>query len=292
MHDNLRVKREKIKLERNRSLAGLTFFKSRGKCDYYAEPETLRELRKILSFATEEKLRVTVIGSGTHIILPDKGLDGILISMKNFKGITIRGELITAMAGESLDDVINAAIENHLMGLEELGGIPGTVAAAIRINATSQNKSIGEFHFYTDTITLDCRLHRRPHYKEFSLLPGEIIISTTLCLKEGRRTAEARIKKERFIELMFIPPCKNFIGSVFKDGEDYKAGELIKASGMDGDKGLMCEFSSFQSNCLFSYPECTEDDVISLIRMAKEKVYEKTGITLSPRVTIVSEDKL
>ena len=228
MHDNLSFKRENIRFEENKSLSGLTFFSSRGKAKFYTEPETVRELREAILIAKEKGLKITVIGSGTHTILPDLALNGLLLSTRKLKGMTIKGSLITAMAGESLDSVINTAIEHNLMGLEDFGGIPGTIAAAIKINATSQGKSIGEYHFYTDTMTFDGKIHRKPDYLDFFnsnktiIDEDEIILSTTLRLKEGKRTAEARIRKERFIELMFVPPCKNFIGNVFKDGDDYK----------------------------------------------------------------------
>lgn len=296
MHYNLGFQREKVNIEENKSLSGLTFFNSRGHARFYAEPETIGELRDALRMAAEENLRIQIIGSGTHTILPDGGIDGLLISMKRLKGITIKGALITAMAGESLDEVINTAIEHNLMGLEEFGGIPGTIAAAIRINASSQSKHIGEYHFYTDTMTFDGKIHRKPDYLDFFnsrrniLEENEILLSTTLRLKEGKRTAEARIKKERYTELMFIPPCKNFIGNVFKDGSTYKASDLIKKAGMVGDKGLRCEFSSVQSNCLFSYPECTEKDVKKLIEMAVNEVERICGEHLELSVSIVSEN--
>lgn len=295
MHDNLSFKSEKIKLERNKSLEGLTLFKSRGTAEYYAEPENVRGLRDALLIAKELDLRITVIGSGTHVILPDHGIDGLLISTKNLKGITIKGSLITCMAGESLNNVINSAIEHNLMGLEEFGGIPGTIAAAMRINARAQGKHISSYHFYTDTMSYDGKIHRKPDYLDFFnsrrtiLDKDEILLSTTLRLREGKRTAEARIRKEKFIELMFIPPCTNFIGNVFKDGEDYKAADLIKRAGMDGDKGLRCEFSSFQSNCLFSYPDCTVSDVMKLINMTRDAVFKDSGIMLEESLSIVSE---
>ena len=198
MHDNLSFKGEKIKLEEDKSLSGLTFFTSRGRARYFARPETIRGLREVLKTAQEKNLDIKVIGSGTHVILPDGGFDGMLISTESLKGMTIKGSLITAMAGESLDDVINTAIEHNLMGLEEFGGIPGTIAAAIKINATSQNKSIGDYHFYTDTMSRDGRIHRKPDYFDFFnstrniIDEEEIILSTTLRLKEGKR--RTRIK--------------------------------------------------------------------------------------------------
>ena len=104
MHDNLSFKGEKIKLEEDKSLSGLTFFTSRGRARYFARPETIRELREVLKTAQEKNLDIKVIGSGTHVILPDGGFDGMLISTESLKGMTIKGSLITAMAGESLEN--------------------------------------------------------------------------------------------------------------------------------------------------------------------------------------------
>lgn len=297
MDVNLRFQKEKIKFAHNKDLSGLTFFRTMGRAEYFYEPKEPEDLIEALEYAHRKGMPVSVIGSGTHVIISDEGIKGLLISTKRIKGMTIKGNLVTAYCGESLNDVINVGIEHNLMGLEELGGIPGTIAAALKVNATSQGKSISDYHFYSDYLTLDGKLHRRPDYKDFfgnqmsEIEDDEIVLSVTLKLEPSKRTAEARMRKERFVELMFIPPTNNFVGQVFKDPEGMKASQIIKDLNLDRDLGLEVEFPPFQSNSIFGYQDARAKDVYRLIRYVQNEAKDKLGVELKLSVGLLGEFK-
>lgn len=295
MDSIVRVGREKFKLERGKDLSCCSFFQTRGKAEYYAEPASTEDLSVCLEMAYKHGIPVSVMGDGTHVIISDEGVDGLLISTRRMKGMTIKGNLITAYSGESLSDVINTGIDHHLIGLEKLGGIPGTIAAALKINASSQGKSISEYHYYSDYMSLDGKLHRKPDYKDLFgyrssiIKDDEIVLSVTLRLEPSRRTAEARVRKEGYVTLQFIPPTKNFVGEVFKDPEGYKARNLIKLCGLTGDLGFKAEFSHFESNCIFMEDGCPASEVVALIRHVQTEVMRKMGIRLETQVSFLGK---
>lgn len=295
MDSTIRVSKARFKLEQNKNLSDSTFFATRGHAQYYAEPESTDDLIRCLEEAYRLGLKVSVIGDGTHVIISDEGIDGLLVSTRRLTGMTIKGNLITAYSGESLSDVINVGIDHNLSGLEELGGIPGTVAAALKVNASSQGKSISDYHFYSDCVTMDGRIHRRPDYKDLFgyqksfIGSDEIVLSVTLKLEPTKRTAEARMKKERFVELKFVPPACNFVGEVFRDPDGMSAREVIKNAGLAGYQGFRAEFSPFQSNCIFAFPGCTASELVQMISFVRSRVLERTGILLEPQVSFLGK---
>ncbi len=268
-------------------------FGTGGSARYYAQPNNMAELMSVLEEAYRRSLRITVIGGGTHILVPEEGIDGLVISTKAMRGLSIKGDLITAAPGEMLDSIINIAIDHNLVGMEELGGIPGTIAGAMTCNASANGKSLSDVFFYADYITPGGQMHRRPYYSDvFSKQDSafnetEIITSVALRLFPSKATAEARMKKEAFVELFFIPPCARLSGQIFKDPEGYDAASLIRESGLAGPNGTRAEFSLYQSNCIFTYPNATSGEIRHLIDTAIITVKKKLGILLEPSITLL-----
>lgn len=95
------------------------------------------------------------------------------------------------------------------------------------------------------------------------------------------------MRKEEYVERMFIPPCARFSGEIFRDPEGMKAEDALRKAGMTGYHGLRAEFSEYQPNSIFTYPGCTSDEIYSLIRMAEREVEEKTGIRLTRSITLL-----
>ena len=264
-----------------------------GNAEYYAEPRDAEETLSVLELAYKRSWPVTIIGGGTHILVSEEGIPGVVISTRSLRGISIKGDLITALPGEMLDNIINIAIEHSLIGLEEIAGIPGTIAGAITVNANANDRAISDLFFYADVLTPDGRMHRYPHYKDAfgeqsSIIgSGGLVVSVALRLIPSKKTAEARMRKETFVEKMFIPPCMRFSGEIFRNAGNEKAEELLRISGMTGYHGVRAEFSEYQPNSIFTYPGCTSDEIYSLITLAEREVEKKTGIRLERSITLL-----
>ena len=264
-----------------------------GKAEYYAEPRDEEEVLSVLELAYRRSLPITIIGGGTHILVSDEGVEGLVISTQSMKGISIKGDMLTSAPGEMLDNIINMAIEHRLSGLEEIAGIPGTIAGAISVNANANGRAISDLFLYSDVITPDGRMHRYPHYLDAfgpqSSIIGEsgIVISVALNLIPSIKTAEARMRKEAFVESMFIPPCRRFSGEIFRNPPGMRADEILRRSGATGPSGLRAEFSEYQPNSIFTYSGCTSDEIYTLILMAERKAEEKLGIRLERSLTLI-----
>ena len=64
-------------------------------------------------------------------------------------------------------------------------------------------------------------------------------------------------------------------GCIFKNPRGLSAGALIDQAGLKGLRVGNAEVSHKHANFLIAYPNCTADDIMNLMKIVREKVYEK-----------------
>lgn len=110
-------------------------YKIGGPARFFVEVEATEELKEVLLSIRELKgLKVFILGGGTNLLISDKGFDGLVIHNKIDGTQEIEGGLEMG-SGLLVKDLLDFCIENSLSGLEWAGGLPGTVAGAVRGNA-------------------------------------------------------------------------------------------------------------------------------------------------------------
>jgi UDP-N-acetylmuramate dehydrogenase len=105
-----------------------------------------------------------VFSGGSNLVIADTLTDLTGVQLAN-DGITIDGNLVRAEAGAVWDDVVVAAIEHGLGGLECLSGIPGSAGATPVQNVGAYGAEV------SDTITRVLLLDRRSGAVRW--VPGE-----------------------------------------------------------------------------------------------------------------------
>jgi UDP-N-acetylmuramate dehydrogenase len=73
-------------------------------------------------------------------------------------------------------------------------------------------------------------------------------------------------------------------GCMFKNPRGLSAGALIDQAGLKGFKVGGAEVSDKHANFIIAHPGATADDVLKLVKIIKEKVYEKNEIHLETEV--------
>ncbi len=127
------------KIQKNVPLAPFTTYKIGGPAKYYLEAAIREDLSGAFAWAIEQGIKVYVLGGGSNVLIPDRGVDGLVIRLAN-NDIAIKGERVECGAGAMLASIINKAKGNKLSGLEWASGIPrATVGGAIRGNAEAFN---------------------------------------------------------------------------------------------------------------------------------------------------------
>lgn len=118
-------------------LSKILWFRIGGKAKYFVQCETREDIIKALDFWEEKKPnRLFICGLGSNLIFTDDYFDGLVIQITAppTPKIEIKGNQVTIYAGETLDTLIQLALNQKLIGLEWAGGLPGTVGAGVRGN--------------------------------------------------------------------------------------------------------------------------------------------------------------
>ena len=83
------------------------------------------------------------LGRGSNLLIDDAGLPGITLHLaRSLQLLRRRGDTLRAGAGVSLPRLARAAADLGFAGFEFLAGIPGTVGAAVRLNAGADGRDL------------------------------------------------------------------------------------------------------------------------------------------------------
>ncbi|MCR5731847.1 MAG: UDP-N-acetylmuramate dehydrogenase [Sphaerochaetaceae bacterium] len=297
MEFNVGLYSEKINILTNERLSRYSYLHCGGEAEILAFPKNNEELALLVKEAKRTSTPITVLGGTTNTLISDKKIEGLVISTKNLKGITIMGSLLVAHAGEKLDNVIDKAIEHNLKGLEKLGGIPGTVGGAVFGNAGANGISAGDFCFYVDYLNKDGDIRRMPHYSDtFSyrkslFTQDDVVIRAAFRLIPSLNTKESKLEKENYQKIrvetgQFKYPS---LGCFFKNPEGESAGKILDELGAKGMRVGGAMVSEFNANVLINTGNATSQDFYELSQQLIDLVKEKKGIDLEYEIRLLGE---
>ena len=282
-------------------LAKHTTFGIGGPADCMVFPETREELSKLLKYAYQKKISAIFIGSGSNILVWDKGFDGIVISLKkSFKNLTIkRNSQIIVEAGVMLGTMVKQAMAAEIGGLESLIGVPGTVGGALIMNAGAFGSEISKYFEEAKTMTIegDTKSYKKGEiefsYRHSTFPKNEILLEATFQCKRGK---PGEILKERKVASegrKSNQPLKfRSAGSIFKNPSDtLAAGYLIDKAGLKGTERGGATISEKHANFIVNMGGATAADVLFLIKLAKKYVAKKFNINLELEVKLIGFPK-
>jgi len=112
-----------------------TYTRMGGPADLFVTPSTYEEAARLIRYASQHAVPVTILGYGSNVIVQDGGIRGIVLNFEQLKAIRAEGNLIHAQSGASIIEVSRFALAERLGGLEFACGIPGSVGGALYMNA-------------------------------------------------------------------------------------------------------------------------------------------------------------
>lgn len=280
-------------------LAPFTSWQIGGEAEYFALPTQLDEIKELQKWAQAENLNVTVIGGGSNVLIPDEGIKGLTICLKNFNDYEMsieRGKVfVRCSAGVSKMELLRVFLKQKLSPALFLAGLPGDVSGGVVMNAgVAEQIQPREFNEIVDNIEvlrpdgkLD-RLHRDQlqwSYRHSSGWQPGIIVSVTVSwdnnpsddtLKQVRDFNRLRLSKQP----LDLPSC----GSVFVNPPGKKAAQLIDSCGLKGYRVGGVEVSKKHANFIVNVGAGTAADVVEVIRYVRRTVFNKTGTKLHTEV--------
>lgn len=281
-------------------LARYTTYRIGGPADLLAVPSSEEEVAAVLAKAKEFGVPVTVIGSGSNLLVSDRGVRGVVIRLGRPLGkIEFDGDRVIAQAGASLPRLAKLAADRGLSGLEWGGGVPGTVGGAVAMNAGAHGGETSRVVKRVHLIGRDGRpFSCSPEEMEFSYRKSglirkvrPVVVSAEFQLEEGDpeeilEQMKAFAARRRRTQPLGMPSS----GSVFKNPPGDYAGRLIEAVQLKGARIGGAQISTVHGNFIVNTGGARADDVYRLIRLAQSRVYEEFGVKLELEVELVGWD--
>jgi len=302
-------------VKKNILLKKYTTFRIGGPAKYFFEAKKKEDLIKAIYVAKKFKLPFFILGGGSNLLVSDKGYNGLVINFQ-FPISNFQKNKIIVGAGTKLGELVNASAKKGLTELEWAVGIPGTVGGAIWGNAgafkNSMQNVVKEVEVL-DSKTLkikkfknkDCKFsYRESIFKKNSNL---IILSVISQLKKGNKK-QIKEKMQEYSNYRKEKQPLNFpsAGSIFKNQKSkiknkkllkkypelkkfYKKGEisaawLIEECGLKGKRVGNIKISEKHANFIVNLDGGKAKDVKKLIKIIKNKVKNKFGITLEEEI--------
>ncbi|MBC1260366.1 UDP-N-acetylmuramate dehydrogenase [Synechococcus sp. BSF8S] len=279
------------------SLADYTTWKVGGPAEWFAEPVSREELIALALWAFSEGLPLRLIGAGSNLLVSDGGLDGLTLCNRRLQGSVIESTtgLVEAQAGEPIPTLARKAARAGLSGLEWAVGIPGTVGGAAVMNAGAQGGCTADW--LQEVTVLDPTGGGEPFVLQsrelefayrHSRLQREplLVLSARFGLSAGHDPAEisrrtsANLSSRTSSQPYQQPSC----GSVFRNPEPRKAGQLIEQLGLKGLAVGGAMVSPIHANFIVNTGSASAHDIDRLIQLVQQRVFDAHGIELHPEV--------
>lgn len=272
-----------------------TTFRIGGPARFFYVPKNIEELKLIIQYCKNEKLKYMIIGNGSNMLFLDEGFDGAVICVGSSMGnINVDNISIYAEAGALLSKVASSARDAGLTGMEFAAGIPGTIGGAIVMNAGAYGGEMKDIVSFVDILEADGNLRRYSNeemqfgYRRSIVDADKVVVGVGLKLACGNiDDINARMDELKIARVSKQPLEFPSAGSTFKRPEGYFAGKLIDDCGLRGYRVGGAMVSEKHCGFVINYDNATAKDVLKLIDDVKNKVYDEYNVLLEPEVRIV-----
>jgi len=292
------------KLKESVPLAPLTTLKVGGHAEVLLNVASVTDLIAALKVLRIYDTPAFILGNGSNLIVSDAGLHGVVLCLKEeFEAVRVTKKTRSAVyveagAGTRLSTLIAFAQARGFSGVEPLCGIPATVGGAVRMNAGISGFSVSDILSSICYLPPSLKSVRRYvsrltcSYRAIQIPGRTVILSATFRLRpatEKRVTAALRTyRRKRNRAWMRYPSA----GSIFRNPRGENAGRLIELAGLRGYQIGSAQISPDHGNIIINKGGARAQDVLALIKLAKESVYKKTGVPLELEVVIAGEETL
>jgi UDP-N-acetylmuramate dehydrogenase len=280
-----------------------------GPADAYVTPIEKSDLLMLARWLQKNRLPYFIIGNGTNLLVRDKGIRGVVISMKHcLQDIqhTARDKdnvVVTSGAAARLNTLCKYAIDSGFEGMNFALGIPGSVGGALVMNAGTGHGSMAGVTtavkvLATDGEPVKIEKHAlRFRYRGLDwmepagvtgmhppiILEGEFL----LALGDGhaiKKEARSILQKRSAMQ----PLHQKSAGCFFKNPATGKsAGELIDMAGLKGKQVGDAQVSTTHANFIINKNRASAANILELKALIQETVFTSFNVTLEPEVKIV-----
>ena len=283
----------------NHSLKRLNTWRVGGAAECFFKADDADALTYFLRYCVAD-YPIFYLGLGSNVLVRDKGIRGIVISLGyGFSWIEQRSDgTICAGAATSCAQLARFYVNHGMSGLEFMVGIPGTLGGALKMNAGAFGGEIWDHATAVETISRDGTKKRYTRdeidvgYRYVDMPADECIISGEFKSSpptEDKARLQAQLKKCLNARNQSQPVNEPTCGSVFKNLQGSSAAQLIEGCGLKSYTVGGATVSEKHANFIVNKGDATAADIEKLIAHIQSTVVARSGVQLQPEVVIVGE---
>ncbi|MBI4035132.1 MAG: UDP-N-acetylmuramate dehydrogenase [Candidatus Chisholmbacteria bacterium] len=302
-----------------------TYFKIGGPADAFFEALTTADLVKAIRLCLKYHLPYFVLGSGSNILVGDKGFRGLVIKNRadTVKTLGFQGKIsarqpqvnravIEATSGTLLNKLVRFTIEAGLGGLEVFLSVPGTVGGAIYNNShyrPEKNEFIGLLLHQATLLDVTGNLKQvdQAYFRfgyDYSILQHthETLIKASFSLKSSDKhqlwqTATNLVRRRNDRQPIGIA-CS---GCTFKNfsyadalrlatpNHTQSSGYLVDQAGLKNLELGKARVSPVHAAFIENTGGATAQEVLKIIDTIKQEVFKKFAVNLELEIFLVGE---
>ena len=282
-------------IEEHVALSRFTTLGTGGPARWFARPETVDELVRLLAWAEERGAPVAPVGLGSNLLAADEGFEGLALKLAGeLAAATAEDGLLRAGGGAPLAVCLHRARAAGLGGLEFVCAIPGTVGGGVWMNAGAYGGDIagvleralvagaaGGDWLTPAELGLD--------YRRSGLRPGAVVAEAVFRLRPRPvEEIKATVADMQARRKAAQPTNKRTFGSVFKNPEhQLTAGRMLEACGLRGHRSGGAQISPKHANFIENAGDARSADAVALVAEARRRARDRFGVVLVPEVQLL-----
>ncbi len=232
------------------------------------------------AFLQKDSMMWRIIGKANNLLVAPNAKN-LAILGDSFNYIALNNDYIEMGASVTSLQAFLFFKQHNIMGFEFLKNLPGNIGALCNMNAGMKHyemiqglQSININGQWIDSKDAGLRYRKRES--------GGVIFAARFHKIYGFRNELLPLFTQMRQTHPKVPSC----GSCFKNPPNDYAGRLLEVAGMKGFYVNNVGFSHQHANFLVNLGGATYNDAIQVIKIAKQKVYEISGVLLECEVQI------
>lgn len=245
---------------------------------------------------------IVIVGRGSNLLVSDDGFNGVIVALVNHQdspAIDIQESTVNVSGSVPMPILARRSAAAGRTGLEWCVGIPGSVGAAVRMNAGGHGADMHDSLVSATVMSLrsgktvnvassDLGLH----FRGSALSAHQLVVSATLQVtaiepEVALTTVDSIVAWRRENQ----PGGRN-AGSVFVNPAPGhgSAGALIDAAGLRGYEVGGASVSEKHANFIQAKAGATASDIIQVMTHVQSRVEELHGVRMRSEVVLVGFD--
>lgn len=278
----------------NEDMGKHTTFCCGGRARFYLEPNSTKNLVKLIKILNKENAKYFVLGAGSNTLIKDFG--GFVICTRKLNKIKLKKTHVFCQCGAQLFKLNGVLAKNGLGGLEFSYGIPGSVGGACAMNAGAFGGQFADvvqkvmvFDGKKIRIIKKCKLGFE--YRNSQILKNNwIVLGVWLECYRSKSDLVFANMKDFMKKRIQSQPTQPSAGSIFKRIDDKIPAKIIDNLGLKGVKINGAQVSPKHAGFIVNNGNATCQDIERLVLLVKDRVKSQCNIDLQTEIKIVGDE--